>query len=92
MFFLDEIAYKKDFSQQLKNIYDNIKLFATFPSASMLKDENAYLTGRSNLTEILPLDFEEFLAFKNLKITKANHYLTYTFFEKYMELGGYPNM
>ena len=56
----------------------------------MLKDENAYLTGRSNLTEILPLDFEEFLAFKNLKITKANHHLTYTFFEKYMELGGIP--
>jgi len=90
--FLDEIAYKKDFSQQLKNIYDlyNIKLFATSSSASMLKDENAYLTGRSNLIEILPLDFEEFLAFKNLKITKANHHLTYTFFEKYMELGGIP--
>ncbi|MGC9144026.1 ATP-binding protein [Hydrogenobaculum sp.] len=90
--FLDEIAYKKNFSQQLKNIYDlyNIKLFATSSSASILKDENAYLTGRSRITEILPLDFEEFLSFKNLKITKANAHLTYTYFEKYMELGGIP--
>ncbi|MGC8650656.1 MAG: ATP-binding protein [Hydrogenobaculum sp.] len=90
--FLDEIAYKKNFSQQLKNIYDlyNIKLFATSSSASILKDENAYLTGRSRITEILPLDFEEFLSFKNLKITRANAHLTYTYFEKYMELGGIP--
>ncbi|GAB6078779.1 ATP-binding protein [Hydrogenobaculum acidophilum] len=90
--FLDEIAHKKDFSQQLKNIYDlyNIKLFATSSSASILKDENAYLTGRSRIIEVLPLDFEEFLSFKNLRITKANAHLTYTYFEKYMELGGIP--
>jgi len=35
-------------------------------SASVLKNKKAFLTGREKITEILPLDFDEFLNFKSL--------------------------
>ncbi len=90
--FFDEIAYKKDFTIQLKNIYDlyNAKVFVSSSSASVLKDKKSYLTGRERITEILPLDFEEFLKFKNLKIKKSDKHLLEPYFEKYMEIGGMP--
>ncbi|WP_457640382.1 ATP-binding protein [Persephonella sp.] len=90
--FLDEITYKKNFGQQLKNLYDlyNAKVFATSSSSSVLKDKKAFLTGRERITEILPLDFEEFLRFKNIKIKKADKHLIEKYFEKYMEIGGIP--
>ena len=90
--FFDEITYKKDFTIQLKNIYDlyNAKVFVSSSSASVLKDKKSYLTGRERITEILPLDFEEFLKFKNLKIKKSDKHLLEPYFEKYMEIGGMP--
>ncbi len=90
--FLDEITYKKDFSVQLKNLYDlyNAKVFVSSSSASVLKDKKAFLTGREKITEVLPLDFEEFLTFKNIKIKKADKHLLKSYFEDYMKIGGIP--
>jgi len=90
--FLDEITYKKDFSVQLKNIYDlyNAKIFVSSSSASVLKDKKAYLTGREKITEVLPLDFDEFLNFKEIKIKKADKHLLKAYFEDYMKIGGIP--
>jgi uncharacterized protein len=90
--FFDEITFKKDFLIQLKNLYDmgNIKIYASSSSSSLLKDKNAYLTGRTRLIEIEPLDFKEFLFFKNLNYSKRELPLMKTYFEKYMELGGIP--
>ncbi|SNZ02726.1 hypothetical protein SAMN06265182_0194 [Persephonella hydrogeniphila] len=90
--FFDEVTYKKDFSQQLKNLYDlyNAKIFATSSSSSILKDKKAFLTGRERLTEILPLNFEEFLKFKKVEIKKSDKHLIESYFEKYMEIGGIP--
>ncbi len=90
--FLDEVAYKKDFSLQLKNLYDlyNTKIFASSSSASILKDKKATLTGRERIIEILPLDFYEFLKFKNVKIKKSDAHLFESYFEKYMNIGGIP--
>jgi uncharacterized protein len=90
--FLDEITYKKSFKQELKNIYDlgNIKVFASSSSASELIDRKAHLTGRSRLIEVEPLDFQEFLEFKNYKTELTEKYLLTRYFEKYMELGGMP--
>ncbi len=44
--FLDEVTYKEDFRQQLKNIYDsqNVKLVASSSSASILRDKKAMKT------------------------------------------------
>ena len=90
--FLDEVAYKENFSLQLKNLYDtfNVKIYASSSSASVLKDEKALLTGRERIIEILPLDFHEFLKFKNLSIKKADRHLLESAFLEYMETGGMP--
>lgn len=90
--FLDEVAYVKDFSKQLKNLYDlyNAKIFATSSSSSILKDKKAYLTGRERLTEVLPLDFQEFLNFKKIILKKSDYHLLEPLFENYMALGGLP--
>ncbi len=90
--FLDEVAYKEDFSLQLKNLYDtfNVKIYASSSSASVLKDEKALLTGRERIIEILPLDFHEFMKFKNLSIKKADRHLLESAFLEYMETGGMP--
>jgi len=90
--FLDEVAYKEKFSIQLKNLYDlyNAKIFASSSSASILKDKKAALTGRERIIEVLPLDFFEFLKFKNIRIKKSDTHLLENYFEKYMMLGGIP--
>ena len=90
--FLDEVAYKEKFSIQLKNLYDlyNAKIFASSSSASILKDKKAALTGRERIIEVLPLDFFEFLKFKNIRIKKSDAHLLENYFEKYMMLGGIP--
>ena len=90
--FLDEIAFKEDFQRELKDFYDNenIKIYASASSASILRDKKAYLTGRTRTIEILPLDFEEFLVFRNAKIKTADAYLLENYFMEYMQTGGLP--
>jgi len=90
--FLDEVAYKKDFSRQLKNIFDmsNAKIYISSSSSSVLRDEKALLTGREKIIEVLPLDFKEFLEFRKLKIKKDSAYLIDRYFEDYMKIGGLP--
>jgi predicted AAA+ superfamily ATPase len=65
--FLDEVTYKQDYEIQLKNLYDlgNVKIFASSSSASIMRSKKPYLTGRYAIVELLPLDFKEFLEFKN---------------------------
>src|SRR3989339_1525706 len=90
--FFDEVAYKKDFAIQLKNLYDsqNVKIFASSSSASILKNQKSYLTGRNTIIEIMPLDFEEFLQFKNIRLSKSDEHLLIAYFEDYMKTGGIP--
>ena len=90
--FLDEVTSKENYQQELKNIYDleNMKVYASSSSASLLKDKNAYLTGRQRVIEIMPLDFEEYLIFKNITIKKSDAYLKESYFENYMSDGGMP--
>jgi len=90
--FLDEITYKKNYEIQLKNLYDsgNVKIFASSSSASVLRSGKTYLTGRYSLIELLPLDFNEYLNFKNIKIPKADSSLIPEYFKDYMKTGGIP--
>ena len=90
--FLDEIAFKEDFQRELKDFYDNenIKIYASASSASILRDKKAYLTGRTRTVEILPLDFEEFLVFRNAKVKTADAHLLENYFMEYMQTGGLP--
>jgi len=90
--FLDEIAYKENYEQQLKNLYDsqNVKIYSSSSSASILKTKKPYLTGRNIILEIMPLDFHEYLDFKQIKISKADKHLLEKYFEDYLKVGGLP--
>ena len=90
--FFDEITYIEDFQIQLKNIYDkgNVKCFVSSSSSSVLKDDSALLTGRKRIIEINPLDFNEYLTFKHIHISKADERLRETYFLEYMQTGGMP--
>lgn len=90
--FLDEITYKADFELQLKNLHDNqnIKIFASSSSASLLKNRKALLTGRNKVMEILPLDFSEYLLFRNISIKKSDAHLEKAWFEDFLSSGGIP--
>ncbi len=90
--FLDEVTSKENYQQELKNFYDleNMKIYASSSSASLLKDKNAYLTGRQRVIEVMPLNFDEYLIFKNIIIKKSDAYLIESYFEDYMSDGGMP--
>lgn len=90
--FFDEIAYQKDYEQQLKNIYDNqnVKVFASTSQSSLFRTQKAFITGRTKTFEILPLDFDEYLIFKNTKLSKKDNHLIDKLFEEYLQIGGIP--
>ena len=90
--FLDEVTSKESYQKELKNFYDleNVKIFASSSSASLLKDKNAYLTGRQRILEVMPLDFHEYLMFKGIHIKQADTHLWERYFEDYMQDGGMP--
>jgi uncharacterized protein len=90
--FLDEITYIPDFQIQLKNFYDkgNVKCVVSSSSSSVLKDDSASLTGRKRIVEINPLDFDEYLKFKKINLSKADAGLLDTYFLEYMQDGGMP--
>jgi predicted AAA+ superfamily ATPase len=90
--FLDEVTYKDKWQQQLKNIYDrgNVKIIAGSSSSSIFVDENAYLTGRSRVLEVKPLDFDEWLVFKEIKLKTVDSDLMKAYFDDYLREGGMP--
>ncbi len=90
--FFDEITYMQNFHQQLKNIYDkyDLKIYATSSSSSLLRDKQAYLTGRSVTLEVKPLDFEEYKIFKGIDLKKRDDQLNESYFREYIKVGGLP--
>ena len=73
--FLDEFQRYNNLAQIMKNVYDNfsnIKIYASGSSSLTIKSQvQESLAGRKKINEIFPLDFEEFLWFKqNEKLIK----------------------
>lgn len=90
--FFDEVTYKKDFELQLKNIIDNqnVKIIATSSSASILRSKKHFLTGRQYTIELLPLNYLEYLKFKNINIKNKDIHLNETYFNDFLQSGGIP--
>lgn len=90
--FFDEVTHKNNYQRALKNLYDldNVKIYASSSSASLLRDNNAFLTGRQRVLEIMPLDFNEYLQFRKIYIKQADFHLKLSYFEDYMQDGGMP--
>lgn len=91
--FFDEITYVPDYEIQLKNLTDkeNVKIFVSASSASLLRSGKPYLTGRNKLIEVQPLNFEEYLIFRGLSdLPVSDSHLYEKYFENYMLTGGIP--
>ncbi len=90
--FLDEITYQKDFEIQLKNLYDlgYYKIIASSSNASLFKSRKPFLTGRSTLTEVQALDYNEYLDFKEIKLSRADSHLHEKHFLDFLKTGGIP--
>lgn len=88
----DEITYKQGYQQQLKNLIDREKatIVATSSSSSLLRDQKAFLTGRSVTLEIQPLSFQEYLNFKDIRVAKKDQQLLDSYFRDYIREGGLP--
>lgn len=88
----DEVTYKADYPQQLKNLIDREKVtvLATSSSSSLMRDQRAFLTGRSATIEIQPLSLSEYLDFKGVRVARKDHQLLDTYFREYIREGGLP--
>lgn len=89
---LDEIAHREHYERQLKNIHDSqkVKIIASSSSASVLRSKKPYLTGRSTIVEVAPLDFHEYLSFCGIRIGAADAHLKDAYFDDYLTVGGMP--
>ena len=104
--FIDEIQAMPGIVRAIRYLYDNydIKFFVTGSSSFYLKSLfTESLAGRKFLFEMFPLDFEEFLIFKNQKRQfyedfeekdKQKNFIIYEklkrFYDEYLEFGGFP--
>ena len=90
--FLDEVSSRDNFEEELKSIYDNenIKVICSSSIATLMRDKKAKLTGRTKTIEVMPLDFQEFLEFKEAKISKSDSAKLESYFRDYLKIGGIP--
>lgn len=104
--FLDEIQAMPEIVKVIKYLFDhyNLLFFVTGSSSFYLKNLfSESLAGRKVIFELHPLDFEEFLLFKNVKKEfynslkekdKSKNFISYErtikFYYEYLEFGGFP--
>ena len=90
--FLDEVQESPDWEAELKSLYDmeNLKIFCTGSTPSLIKMQGGRLTGRQVTTTVYPLDFNEFLLFRGISPGMSEDYKYERLFEDYLSLGGYP--
>ncbi len=106
--FIDEIQLAPELTSPLKYLYDhyNIKFVTTGSSSFYLKNLfSESLSGRKFVLELFPLDFEEFLWFKNININfetsfskkeaqrnKVAYERYKTYYSEYLQFGGFPQV
>jgi predicted AAA+ superfamily ATPase len=103
---LDEIQMSKNSSSVIKALYDEygVKFIVTGSSSFYLKNHfSESLAGRKRIFEMYPLDFEEFLHFKevNTKSIQKEKFKTFlptyydiykSKYEEYIRFGGFPEV
>lgn len=94
--FLDEIQRVKNTPSVVKYLSDHyqIKFYLTGSSSFYLKNHfSESLAGRKFLFEMFPLDFEEFLWFKDKVLTDADDFDSLAgFYEEFLAYGGFPEV
>jgi hypothetical protein len=103
---LDEIQMVKTSSSIIKAFYDDFgtKFIVTGSSSFYLKNHfSESLAGRKRIFEMTPLDFEEFLWFKNIDTKRIQNekikpfFQTYfdlykSYYTEYLQFGGFPEV
>lgn len=102
---LDEIQLIPESAGALKYLYDHrdIKFIVTGSSSYYLKNLfTESLAGRKKIFELFPLDFGEFLVFKNVafkeesffdsEFSGAEYERLRAYYEEYIEFGGFPEV
>jgi uncharacterized protein len=101
---IDEIQLVREIPGILKYLYDNhdIKFIITGSSSYYMKNLfTESMAGRKKIFELFPLDFGEFLIFKEIKagtnqdfydskITVAEHSSLEHYYEEFIKFGGFP--
>ena len=103
--FLDEIQLVKNMPSIIKYLYDTyqIKFIVTGSSSYYLKNLfSESLAGRKKIFELYPLDFSEFLTFKNTphkdeafsskRFGPAEYERLRGYYEEYISYGGFPKV
>jgi predicted AAA+ superfamily ATPase len=103
---LDEIQLVKEITGALKYLYDNydIKFIVTGSSSYYLKNLfTESLAGRKKIFELFPLDFGEYLVFKEIKASASGEWRKKTiqtaeyswlksYYDEVVEFGGFPQV
>lgn len=92
--FLDEIQNVKNLPSIVKYLHDHlgIKFYLTGSSSFYLKNYfSESMSGRKFLFELMPLDFEEFLWFKDQNLSlQADYDSLIDYYREYLQYGGLP--
>lgn len=103
---IDEIQLLPEIAGVIKYLYDhyNIKFLITGSSSYYLKNLfSESLSGRKRIFELYPLDFGEFLTFKQIsfarsmdclaeKFRAAEYNRLHAYYEEFIEFGGFPEV
>jgi hypothetical protein len=90
--FFDEVQYIKNWERETKAVVDseNVKVFLSGSASAEIFQKTPALTGRYEKIKINPLDFSEFLKFRNVSISPSEEYKYERYLEDYLVTGGYP--
>ena len=90
--FLDEVHFKENYEQELKNLYDmgHSKIYASGSASLDIIMKSPYLTGRQRIIRVSPLSFAEYLEFMGKEISMADRHLYPALAREYVETGGMP--
>lgn len=103
---IDEIQLVENLPSVIKYLYDtyNVKFVVTGSSSYYIKNTfSESLAGRKRIFEMSPLNFKEFLQFKELwkdtyekyawaKFNRAWYNLSKNWYEEYIKFGGFPEV
>lgn len=106
--FLDEIQLMPELPGIIKYLYDHYDIKFVITGSSSYYMKNLFgesLAGRKKIFELYPLDFGEFLVFKNVKSSardltsqlgrdfdKQEYWQLKGFYDEYIEYGGFPEV
>jgi len=98
--FFDEIQEIKNWKKGIRKLRDGIKykIFITGSSSKLLSQElSSLITGRHTTIKMMPLNFKEFLFFKNVKINSIKDIvlkenIIKKKFQEYSQQGGFPEV